>query len=407
METKKLCPRLAVRLDVVESEDKLPLIVKLNTNYDSKAILASTPFQHLFKLTPMASLVATKREIETLSRHPHVERIWMDLPVHACLDASVPQIGAPKVWESGFTGKGVKVAVIDTGIDTNHPDLAGQVKETHDFTGEGFQDLNGHGTHVAGIIAGTGSKYRGVAPGSTLVGVKVLKGDGSGMTSATIAGVEWAVEKGVQIINLSLGSSGGCDGSDALSLTCDAAVDLGIVVCVAAGNDGPWGGSVGSPGCARKVITVGASTENDLVADFSSRGPTQDGRIKPDVVFPGHNIVSCRAKGTSIGNVISDLYTEASGTSMATPHATGAVALLLESKRISSAEIKDLLMGSAKDLGLSPNIQGYGRGDVYDAYQGKITPRPLPPVPEPIPGNPTLPGCLPQIFRSWRLNKGV
>jgi serine protease AprX len=161
------------------------------------------------------------------------------------------------------------------------------------------------------------------------------------------------------------------------------------VVCVAAGNAGPAPRTVGSPGCANKVISVGASDQNDQVAGFSSRGPTSDGRVKPDLCFPGVGIAACRARGASMGQVIDEHYTTASGTSMATPHCAGAAALLLEADRTRTPQaIKDLLMGSAKDLNTDVYAQGRGRAQVYEAYLGHVTP----PPPPPPPGEGT--GCL-------------
>jgi serine protease AprX len=204
----------------------------------------------------------------------------------------------------------------------------------------------------------------------------------------------------VHVINMSLGGDGTCDGTDALSVTCDAAVERGVVMCVAAGNSGPGPNSVGSPGCAKNVVTIGATDREDQVASFSSRGPTSDGRAKPDVCFPGVNIVSCRAAGTTLGTPFNDLYTVASGTSMATPHASGACALLLQAKAgLSPEQVKDLLMNTAKSLGLDANSQGKGRADVFAAYESELgqTPEPTPtPNPEPMPKQS---GCL-QMFKN-------
>ncbi|MDI7275453.1 MAG: S8 family serine peptidase, partial [Anaerolineae bacterium] len=239
---------------------------------------------------------------------------------------------------------------------------------------EGPRDGHGHGTHVAGIVAGTGSssagKYRGVAPDATLYSAKVLGADGGGLTSTVIAGLEWAVDQEVHVINLSLGSSGSSDGTDALSVACDTIMARGIVVCVAAGNDGPGHYTIGSPGAAQQPITVGACTLDGQVAEFSSRGPTADGRVKPDIVLPGVNVTSCRATGTRMGAPLDPYYTSASGTSMATPVAAGLVALLLEAfPGLRPAEVKERLKRTAVDLGLSPYAQGAGRGDALRAYR--------------------------------------
>ncbi len=351
-----------------------------------------------FRLVPASAAKVKAADIQTLEADPRIERIWLDLPVQAWLDTSVPLIRAPQVWDAGFTGRGVKVAIVDTGIDPDHPDFAGRVAAYTSFVGGDGRDDHGHGTHVAGIVAGSGSasggRYKGVAPEAVLYSAKVLRADGSGMMSDVMAGVEWAVEQGVRVINLSLGTPGPCDGTDALSTMCDAAVDRGIVVCVAAGNTGPSPRTVGSPGCARKVITVGATNDRDEVASFSSRGPTADGRVKPDVVFPGVDIVSCRAAGTSMGTPVDERYTRASGTSMATPHATGVAALLLEAyPDLTPAQVKARITSTAADLGLDPNIQGSGRGDAYAAYEGETPPGPPSPPPQ---------GCLTALLGLFR-----
>ena len=342
-----------------------------------------------------SAMTVTPDAIRVLAARPDIDMIWLDEQVHTLLDASVPLIGGPKVWGAGSTGKGIRVGIVDTGIDSTHPDLVGRVLVTRDFTGEGATDNHGHGTHVAGIIGGTGAqsggKYRGVAPECLFIVGKVLKGDGSGAMSDVIAGLEFTAEQHVQVVNLSLGGGDNCDGTDALSVACDSLVDQGIAVCVAAGNSGPAAGSLGSPGCAKKVITIGATDKQDGMAVYSSRGPSVDGRVKPDLCFPGSSIHSCRAKNTSMGQPIDDYYTTASGTSMATPHGTGSCALLLQAQpKLSPQQIKDALMSTAKDLGLDPNTQGKGRAQIFGAFQAiSSSPPPLPPPLEPPPPEPT------------------
>jgi serine protease AprX len=226
--------------------------------------------------------------------------------------------------------------------------------------------------------------------------------------SGVMAGIEWAVDQSVQIINLSLGSDGPCDGTDALSTLCDEVVQqFGIVVCAAAGNAGPEASTVGSPGCARWVITIGAVDDADNVTSFSSRGPTSDGRVKPDLVFPGAGIVAAQADDTELGTVVVPGYVELSGTSMATPHAAGSAALLLQSKPdLTPNQVKWALMTTALELGQNPNAQGSGRGDVFAAYQ-KIISETLPILPDPPepapPGTPSEPpGCLEQLMQMLR-----
>jgi subtilisin family serine protease len=337
-----------------------------------QALVADLAVSYTYSLLPAMALLASADRIARLAQDPDIERIWLDLPVHTWLDTSVPLLGVPKAWATGLRGKGMTIAVVDTGADVTHPDLAGRVIATMDFTGQGFSDGHGHGTHVCGIAAGSGAasggKYTGVAPEASLMVAKVLKADGAGFTSDVMAGLEWAVDQRAHVINLSLGSSGPADGTDALSAACDAAWGRGVVVCVAAGNDGPGSGTVGSPGSAHKVITVGATDDVDAIAGFSSRGPTQDGRQKPDICCPGVGIAAPRAAGTAMGSAVDDRYTRASGTSMATPHASGAAALILQANpAFTPDQVKGRLMETAKNLGLDGNTQGAGRASVATA----------------------------------------
>ncbi len=431
MSRNKIHPTLREILALARAEEQpspIPIIIRYRQAQDEA--LASAPLaqgiqpRRRIQILPCIATEAEPGLIEQLAEDPAVERIWYDMPVHALLDVSVPHIRADEVWQQGDEGQGVRVAILDTGCDLQHPDLKDRIRATKDFSGKGSaQDGNGHGTHVAGIIAGSGAasrgKYRGVAPGAALYIAKVLDDEGRGRMSDVMAGLDWAVDQQAQVVNLSLGSDMSCDGTDALSEACDAAAGKGVVVVVAAGNSGPMPRTVGSPGCAHEVITIGASNDEDDVASFSSRGPTSDGRVKPDVVLPGVNIISARAAGTSLGNgQIDEYYTSLSGTSMATPHATGVVALLLAANpSLTPRQVKEVLKSTAIDLGLSMNTQGAGRVDAYAAWEmaksGDIPepgpePTPEPPGPEPpLPVPPPPDGCLGFIGRwlaKW-LNK--
>lgn len=357
-----------------------------------------------YHLRPFVHMHATAGAIHRIEADPDVMRIYEDLPVRATLDQSIPRIRVPRLWEEGLKGEGVRIAILDTGIDPEHPDFEGRIAATTDFSGEGPMDRSGHGTHCASVAAGSGAssegKYRGVAPGASIYSAQVLRSDGGGMMSDVMAGIEWAVDQGVQIISLSLGTPGPCDGTDALCETCDAAAEMGTIICVAAGNDGPRSSTIGSPGCARTVITVGAVSDLDQVASFSSRGPTADGRLKPDVVLPGVDIVAARARGTSLGTVVDAHYTSLSGTSMATPHAAGVCALLLESEpHLTPQEIKARLTSTALDLGTDPYGQGKGRVDAWRARHPGEAPAPGPaPSPPLQPGPGIGQGCLPALL---------
>lgn len=378
MNRQKLDPLLQAQIEQAEPDQTVPVIVRLDTSrglqpsFSAGGTVAAVRYQ--YRLLPMAALLTTPGQIYSLLDDPAIEQIWYDLPVQVCLDFSAPLIQAPRLWSMGAAGRGVRVALLDTGLDVSHPDLRGRVVGSAVFVGDNLLDRLGHGTHVAGIVAGNGQasagRFVGVAPGAALLVAKVMDDRGAGWSSDVMAGLDWAIMQGARVVNLSLSSELFGDGSDALSLFCDAAVQQGVVVCVAAGNAGPTPHTVGAPGCARQVITVGASTDADGVAEFSARGPTADGRIKPDILFPGTLITSARARGTTMGASQGESYTEASGSSMATAHASGVAALLLEADpNLTPAEVKAHLLAGAKDLGRNAQLQGAGRGDAYAAFR--------------------------------------
>ena len=296
---------------------------------------------------------------DKIAKRAFVKLVEPDYKVKLVLDKSIPQIQADKVWEAGITGKNIDVAVLDTGIHDEHPALT--VEKEIDYTGEGTDDLYGHGTHVAGIVASTDSIYRGVAYDSDLFNVKVLNKDGSGYGSDVIKGIEWSVDNDAEIISMSLGAEiDPCDGTDAISQAVDKAVSKGVVAIVAAGNSGPDSGTITSPGCSKKGITIGAVDDNDNVPSWSSRGPTDDGRVKPDLVAPGVGITSTWKDNS---------FKSLSGTSMSTPHVSGVAALLLETdSSLKPDDIKNVLKSTTFDLGLDENTQGAGRVDAYEAY---------------------------------------
>jgi len=479
-------------------------------------------------------LATIKDSIQTLLERPDVEKIRLDKRMHMSLSESVPLIGAPELWDAGYNGSEIEIAILDTGIDETHPDLDDldddpsttdpkvirAVDFTDDFTTD---DLYGHGTHCAGIAAGTGAasadptvgtyvwfsgadnnldntldqdfdltmvssatlrfhtlyetevwwdycyvkvstdggltwvvldiyngysgelfeektydltpfvgnnvtirfqyvtdfsvvyrgwyidnieipeigfsddvesgpggwtamgwsifefpRKRGVAPGALLWNVKVLNRYGVGYESWIISGIEYATygPDGIantgdeaDIISMSLGGPP-TDGTDPLSLAVNAAVEAGVVVMVAAGNDYDYF-KIGSPGVASKVITVGATDKYDNIAYFSSKGPTIDFRVKPDLVAPGVGITSCVPY-----SFYGTYYLSASGTSMATPHVAGTAALMLQ-KGVPSGwsapqYVKDALISTAVDLGYDVYTQGGGRIYVPSAAYTQI-----------------------------------
>ncbi|MFE7245234.1 S8 family serine peptidase [Streptomyces sp. NPDC057580] len=309
-----------------------------------------------------------------------IKKLWLDKPVHVTLDQSVPQIGAPEAWAAGYDGTGTKVAVLDTGIDPNHPDVAGRVKKTQNFTDDpDAVDHHGHGTHVASTIAGSGAasggKFKGVAPGADLYIGKVLNSAGSGSDSGVMAGMEWAVAQGADIVSMSLGSAAGSDGTDPLSQAVNQLTESsGTLFVIAAGNTGPSKGTVGAPGAAEDALTVGAVNKQDQLAGFSSRGPVKETfAVKPEITAPGVGIVAARAAGTTMGTPVDDNYTSANGTSMATPHVSGAAAILAQRHPDWTADrLKQVLVSTAKQGSYTAYQQGGGRVDVPKAIDATV-----------------------------------
>ena len=291
------------------------------------------------------------------------------------MDRVKEQIHCPDAYRLGLTGKGVGVAVLDTGIFP-HRDFDDRILGFVDLVNrkQGPYDDCGHGSHICGIIGGSGAmsdgRYQGMAPGCNLVALKVLDQKGNGYVNDVLAGIRWILEKkdalGIRIINISVGAGGRrrISENSALVRGVNQAWDAGLVVVVAAGNNGPGRMTVTTPGISRKVITVGCSDDDREVlvggrrmVDYSGRGPTSECICKPDVVAPGSCVVSCAA--------CEDKYAIKSGTSMSTPIISGAVALLLEKcPNLTNRDVKLRLMQSCRDLGFPKNQQGWGMLDV-------------------------------------------
>jgi serine protease AprX len=373
----------------------------------------------------------TKGQIKALSKIPLVKQIEDDAMAEIFLDKATYWFGVQKARTdfgvdgnldgatSTYTKDDIVIAVLDTGIDYNHVDLdGGKViaqkcycctlyvggKCIKPCCPNGLdEDVNamddhGHGTHVSSIAAGEGqanSLYKGVAPYAALVGIKVLSNKGEGLVSYVNKGIQWVIDNkityGIEVMNMSLGIAGSSDGTDSTSLLINQAVDAGIVAVVAAGNEGPTKYTIGSPAAAAKAITVGAMADVQpgtaaslscgnapgygfYQACFSSRGPTADGRIKPDISAPGVFIVAAKA-GT-----VSD-YVQYSGTSMSSPFVAGLAGLILQANlSLTPAQIKSKIAATAIDWDASGGGTGgltagsdidYGAGrlDGYEAVK--------------------------------------
>jgi serine protease AprX len=382
-----------------------------------------------FSVIPAFAAEATGSQVRALARQPNVAHVEANRTIRALNDTAQASYGVTKARidasvdgnadgaAATYSKDDLVAAVLDTGIDASHQDLdEGKVIAYADCTPlatcttGAASDDEGHGTHVAGILAGDGDarpdqRYKGVAPGAALVGVKVLNAAGSGSLEDLLAGIDWVLANrsthGIEAINLSLGSEGCGDGTEADSVALQQAAAAGLVVAVAAGNEGPGTCTVGPPGDAKgDVLTVGsmadlgapdpASEPEGFFQDFgSSRGPTDDGRVKPDISAPGVDITS--ANGNPVTSNLTD-YETFSGTSMASPFALGVALLMLDTNpALTPAQIKQKVVQTAVDWGRGGNNlltgstgtdvdYGAGRLDAYAAIASAGAAISAPPV---------------------------
>jgi serine protease AprX len=341
--------------------------------------------------------VVPASSLASLADSGSVTRLWADGRVrmsdvnYAKFDALAPNT----LWRSyiklpsvAYDGTGATVALLDTGI-TPSPDLAGRIIDSVDFTAENDNlDHFGHGTHMAGIIAGDGTmsngKWAGVAPGADLVSVKVAPSDGSTDVSVVIAALQWIIanqqQDNIRVLNLSFGTDSSQPYSvDPLDYAVEQVWNAGIVVVAAAGNRGPGPGTVNKPGDDPFIITVGAMNGNstldksdDVIPGFSSRGPTQDGFQKPDLVAPGVTIVSLRDPGSAIDQqhpdaVVGNYYFKGTGTSQASAVVSGVAALMVDARpSITPNQVKAILLGTAMPYLAGP-ASGAGLVNAYAA----------------------------------------
>jgi len=347
--------------ETVESVEKNTYIVLQNDDISQQRLDdlgVETVFD--YSIIDGKAVKASPEAADTMESFSSVDSVTPDIPVFL----PVMDGDGDDTSRDNYGGSGT-VAVLDTGIDDNHVDLDETVIENTDVR-EGKSDpydYHGHGTHVASILAGSGdgnSEYTGVAPEAKVRNYKVLDDTGSGEMSAVIKGVEEA-SKDSDVIVLSLGAEvDECDGTDPLSRAVTNAAENGVSVVVAAGNEGPETGTTTSPGCAKKAFSVGASYNERSVPDYSSRGPTSDGRTKPDIVAEGSNIMAAEAQTNSD-------YTSKTGTSMAAPFVAGAVAVLMEEKEASNSDYYSAVEETGFTLDEPRNAEGHGNANITAA----------------------------------------
>jgi serine protease AprX len=326
----------------------------------------------------------TAGQIRALAASPGVIRVEQSFTVHATMDAADRDFATEAARaDFGATGAGAEVCVIDTGADPNHEQLDSKApipfNDLINHRTSAYDD-NGHGTHVSSIAVGDGvggaeaAKFGGVAPGATLSVAKVLDSTGSGPDGLSVTAIQWCVgTRHADVISMSLGANLPSDGLDVISQAVDAAVAAGTVVVAAAGNSYDAPGTITAPGSARGAITVGSAaewsapvgapnrSEGPFLDFFSSRGPTIDGRIKPDIAAPGDTIMAANA-GTTNG------YTTHSGTSMATPFVSGTAALLIGLQPgWTPTQVRVAIEETAFDVGPAGKDNDWGAG-LLDGY---------------------------------------
>ncbi|TDQ41047.1 S8 family peptidase [Aureibacillus halotolerans] len=335
--------------------------------------------KQLKRLLPTMAGCAVKlsmKEIEALCIHCHyIKKIYLDRDMSVLLERTAKSVKVDQLYPQGVTGKGVTVAVLDTGVSP-HEDLTSRIIGFKDFVKHRLTpyDDNGHGTHCAGCIASEGGtsegRYRGMAPEASLVVVKVLNRFGSGALSDVISGIDWCVQHknvyGIRVLSMSLGGRAlEVPEEDPVVQAVERAWRAGIMVIVAAGNDGPDIGTIASPGISAAAMTVGASV-TDGVATFSSRGPTVNGDVKPDILAPGVNIISLRAPG-SWQDKFGRKHRQgghhfiSSGTSMSTPIVAGIAALLFQqAPHATPDDIKTVMLATCDSFHLDQTSEGAG-----------------------------------------------
>lgn len=378
----------------MNQKEKVQIIVRCSdyeNNYNEVASMGKLKYK-----LPMIDSYVIEVEPDKLKDLQSENQLWsyeLDTHITAQMNRVADIIDLKWAHDRNIMGENIGVAVVDTGI-CMHKDFTegkNRIKSFHDLIHGRIEpyDDNGHGSHVSGIIGGngflSGGRYTGVAPKCDLIGIKVLDQKGDGNISDVLAGLQWIIDNkakyNIRVVNISVGTTtkDNADENSLLVKGVNAVWDAGIVVVVAAGNNGPSPMSISTPGISRKVITVGSSDDRITVElfgnktmDYSGRGPTASCVKKPDIVAPGSNIVSCgtmknyqRYRYNVLNNPRNDytnlMYAVKSGTSMATPIVTGAIALLLSAyPSLSNKEVKLRLRDCAIDLGFPWSKQGWG-----------------------------------------------
>lgn len=372
----KTCPLIQSIINS-NSNSSIPVIVSLKSEKAyNKSNVAALSKRIKYEL-PIVNGFACDMNIQQIKKfytHEDIDFISYDSKIHSIINKAGKTIGIDKIINVPLSGKGVTVAIIDTGI-TMHKDLtypSSRVLGFKDFIKNKQKpyDDNGHGTHISGLVASNGvsskGKYRGIAPEAYILSVKALDNEGNGKVSDILSAIQWIIQTknyyNTRILSLSLGTAAQySERYDPLVKAANKAIENGLIVVTAVGNNGPNQRSILSPSTSRYVISVGAcddrsdSDEKILkIPTFSSRGPTRDRVKKPDLLAPGVDIVS-------LSNIDPTGYTSLTGTSMSAPIVSGAIALMLqENPNMTHFEVKKKLMESCTRIGLNQYEEGAG-----------------------------------------------
>jgi len=427
----KIDDRLEQELVEADYQGTYPIFVDYRSHINDASVQAlremDLEINYVSKYMPtIAAQGATYKDIIHLTSLPEVVMVERDYPIIRFLDVSSPAtksrpsgIYSPETaWDEGYTGQDIVIAILDTGVDDNHESLDGKFVAGVDVSNQGFDvngnpdDGNGHGSHCAGIAMGDGGAtdedsdgepdYQGTAPDALLIDVKIGTDLGGNLGNSIIRGIEWCRENkdeyDIRILSISFGSTSSSDGQDATSRAAnDAVLEDGLILVTAAGNSGPNNNGLPPPAAADEVITVANVDDNgsiprgdDVIASTSSRGPRDDDgdedymdELKPEISAPGTDIMSVQHSEFGQGNPnIQGQYVEMSGTSMACPHISGIVALMLEANpNLTPSEVKQILKDTADTKGEPYDTSldkyysreyGWGLVDAYGAVRGAL-----------------------------------
>ncbi|MCP4760409.1 MAG: S8 family serine peptidase [archaeon] len=343
---------------------------------------------HIFSIVPALLISASINFLENVGKDERISKIELNPRVYLSLDEVNAILGIETIHKSFYqpSGRGVKIAILDSGIDKRHPDLTKRVIDRHNLTNEEEEDLCGHGTMMAGLICGTGFvsriKFRGIAPAAKLIDVKITDRNAVAFVSDLLMGLEAIVEEEIDIILFGMCSPHTTDGNDILSRACSVFSKKNVILIAPAGNFGPDPYTIGTPGCGNNVFCVGAVDKDEKISFFSSRGPSLNGKVKPDLVLPGTRIITAGAMegilGEKYGNNLT--YRQISGTSTSAGIFTGVVAMLKEVRKdLNSEKLEEALKKSCNSIFFSPNSEGNGAPDILKLFKSldSYIPKPM------------------------------